>query len=134
MDFDKLATVDKHEAGAECNILDPATGKKTDVFIKVQGADSAAWRAAKKRQTTAILAARSASKDDVQSIDALDIDFDKMDIDALVIVTMDWRGIDKDGKPYKCTPDNAEKLYSQSPAVVRQLLAFLSDGENFTGG
>ena len=134
MDFDKLATVDRHEAGAECNILDPATGEKTDVFIQVQGADSAAWRAQKKRQTSAIIAARATSKDDVKTIEELDIDFDKMDIDALVVVTMDWRGINKDGKPYKCTPQNAEKLYSQSPAVVRQLLSFLSDGENFTGG
>jgi hypothetical protein len=134
MDFNKLATVDRHEAGSECNILDPVSGKPTDVFIKVQGADSKAWRAAKKRQTTAIIAARAASKDDVKALEDLDIDFDTMDIDALVHITMEWRGIEKDGKPYKCTPQNAESLYKQSPAVVRQLLAFLSDGENFTDG
>lgn len=134
MEFNKLATVDRHEAGAECNILDPGTGKPTDVFIKVQGADSKAWRAAKKKQTTAIIAARAANKDDLKSIDDLDIDFDMMDINALVSVTIDWRGINKDGKAFKCTPENAEALYKQAPSVVRQLLSFLSDGENFTDG
>lgn len=134
MDFEVLATVDRHEAGAECNILDPATGKPTDVFIKVQGSDSKAWRAAKKRQTAAIIAARAAKKGEIEKADDLDLDFEEMDIDALVSVTTDWRGINKGGKPYKCTAENARELYSQAPSVVRQLLAFLGDGENFTGG
>jgi len=134
MDFDKLATVDRHEAGAECNILDPGTGKPTDVFIKIQGADSKAWRAAKKNQTAKIIAARAAKKDLDGDINDLGIDFDKMDIDALVSVTIDWRGITKGGKPYKFSAENAEALYSQAPSIVRQLLNYIGDGENFTGG
>lgn len=132
MDFNILATVDRHEAGAECNILSPADGKPTDVYIRVQGSDSKAWRAAKKKQTSAILAARATSKDN--KLDDTGLDFDAMDVEALISVTMDWRGIEKDGKPYKFTPENAEALYSQSPSIVRQLLGFLSEGENFTVG
>jgi len=127
MDFKDLATAQAHAAGAECNILNPLTNEPTDVFIKIMGSDSKEWRAAKKVQTSQILRAKSQSKEE-------SLDFDKMDVEALVSVTLDWRGIVKDGEDYKFTRANARKLYEDAPSVVTQLLEFLSSGENFTNG
>lgn len=127
MEFDKLATTASHEAGAEVNILSPVDGSPTDVFIKIQGADSKAWRREKKRQTSKIIAAKAEGKIE-------ELDFDAMDVDSLVAITLDWKGITKGGKKYECTPDNAKDLYENSPSIVEQLLRFLGDSANFTQG
>lgn len=127
MELSQLATAETHQEGAECNIADPLTKQPTDVYIKIMGADSAKWREQKKKQTNAVLEARANGK-------ASSIDFDQMDVDALVAVTLDWRGIKSDGEDYEFTKANAKHLYENSPAVVNQLLAFLSDGANFTRG
>jgi len=127
MEFDKLATTANHEAGAEVNILSPVDGSPTDVFIWIKGADSKAWRREKKRQTSKMIAAKAEGKIE-------DLDFDQMDIDALVAVTIEWKGITKDGKVYKFSEQNAKELYEQSPSIVEQLLKFLGDSGNFTVG
>jgi hypothetical protein len=127
MEFEKLATTANHEAGAEVNILSPVDGSPTDVFIWIKGADSKAWRKEKKRQTSKMIAAKAEGKIE-------DLDFDQMDIDALVAVTIGWKGITKDGKVYKFSEENAKELYEQSPSIVEQLLKFLGDSGNFTVG
>lgn len=127
MDFKDLATAEAHAAGAECNILNPLTNEPTDVFITVMGSDSREWRAAKKAQMSQIIKAKSEDKE-------ASLDFDKMDVDALVSVTLDWRGIVKDGEEFKFTKAHARELYADAPSVVAQLLKFLGNGENFTRG
>ena len=127
MELNQLQTVNDHDNGAECNILSPVDGKKTDVFIKIRGSDSKAWRQAKKNQTQQIIEARADGKMD-------SLDYDAMDAEALAEVTLSWRGITKDGKPFEFSKENAEKLYKESPAVTGQLLEFLSNRANFTKG
>ena len=127
MDFTELATAQAHAQGAECNIKNPLTGEPTDVYILIMGADSREWRAAKKSQTSQILRAKSQGNED-------SLDFDKMDVDALVSVTLDWRGIAKDGEDYPFDKKNARALYQDAPSVVSQLLEFLGNGENFING
>lgn len=127
MDFAQLATAQAHAQGAECNIKNPLNGEPTDVFITIMGADSREWRAAKRAQTSQILKAKSQGKED-------SLDFDKMDVDALVSVTLDWRGIAKDGEDYEFSKKNARELYQDAPGVVTQLLEFLGTGENFISG
>lgn len=127
MDINGLITVIDHEDGAEINILCPITNKPTDVFIKIKGPDSKDWRKQKKKQTNAIIQAKANDKFDA-------LDFEQMDIDALVDITIDWTGINKDGKEYKCTKENCKYLYSNSPRIVEQLLIFVSNIENFTNG
>jgi len=122
MEFSKLATVDRHEHGAGCKILDPA-GNETDVVIRVKGADCAAWREHKNRQALAMISAKSEEE----------INFEQMNIDALVAVTVDWTGIVESKKPYKYSEENARALYAKAPDVVRQLLEFLGKDENFPG-
>lgn len=127
MEFDKLATAASHDAGAEVNILSPVDGSPTDVFIKIKGADSKAWRVQRKRQTSVIVQAKAEGTLD-------DLDYEALDIEALVAITIDWRNLTKGGKPYKCTKANAKALYEQSPSIVQQLLTFLGDSANFTKG
>lgn len=130
MEFNQLATVGRHENGAECNILNPITNEPTDFYVKVCGADSKVWRAAKKKQTNAIITARSNLKDG-QTYEDIDIDFDALDIQALVDATLDWRGLANKGKEVKFTAEAAKDLYEQAPDVVKQLLYFIGNGENF---
>ena len=126
MDINQLLTVDAHEAGAECQILSPVDRKPTDVYIKIMGADSRAWRDAKKKQTAKIIEQRAAGK--------TEIDYDAMDVDAIVAITIDWRGITQDGEPFECNTKNKKQLYKNSPFIVEQLLNFLGKGENFIKG
>ena len=126
MELNQLTTVEAHETGAECQILSPVDRKPTDVYIKVMGADSRAWRDAKKKQMSKMIQLRSQDK--------TEIDYDAMDVDALISVTIDWRGITQDGKPFECNDKNKKQLYKNSPFIVEQLLAFLSKGENFING
>lgn len=127
MDLSKLQTVDNHESGAECNILSPGDGKLTDVFITLKGIDSKEWRSQKKKQTSKLLAAKASGKLD-------ELDFDKLDIEALVECTVDWRGITQNKKPYPFSKENAKALYENSPFIVQQLLDFIGKRENFTKG
>jgi transcriptional antiterminator Rof (Rho-off) len=127
MELSNLMTADDHAAGAECNIFSPVDGKLTDVFILVAGADSPVWRKSKRKQTTEIMAV-------ARSKDTVDLDYDKMDIEALVEATLGWRGIVKNGEPWECSKANALDLYSKSPGIVSQLLDFIADKRNFTKG
>jgi hypothetical protein len=127
MEISQLETVAKHEAGAEYNVLSPVDGSPTDVFINIMGPDSKAWRQAKKKQTNQLITAKALKKDH-------DLDFDKMDIDALCSVVIGWRGIVKDGKDYPANKKNVRSLLENSPSIVSQLLSFLGEAENFTKG
>jgi hypothetical protein len=127
MELSNLLTVDDHEAGAECNIFSPVDGKKTDVYIQLVGPDSTVWRKQKRKQTAEIMAAARSKK-------PVDLNYDEMDIDALVEATLGWRGIVSDGKPYEFSKENARALYDKSPGIVNQLLDFIAEKRNFTKG
>jgi hypothetical protein len=127
MELSNLMTADDHAAGAECNIFSPVNGKKTDVYILIAGADSPIWRKQKRKQTSEIMAAARAKT-------PTDLDYDKMDIEALVEATISWRGIVKDGKPWEFSKANALQLYTKSPGIVSQLLDFIAEKRNFTKG
>jgi len=127
MELSNLLTTDSHDAGAECNIFSPVDGKSTDVFILMAGVDSTIWRKQKRKQTVEIMQAARSKKDS-------DLDYDRMDIDALVEATIGWRGIVKGGEPWEFSKENALQLYSKSPGIVSQLLDFVANKRNFTKG
>lgn len=121
MDIGQLATVENHEAGAEFQLLNAATGEKEDVIFTVKGLDSKAWREAQKEQRR-----KNESKEDV---DFFDHDY-LWPMVAKVI--MDWRNLENRGKPFEYSEENAKWLCENSPNVVNQIFAFLLDRENFT--
>lgn len=125
MDLSELSTTEAHEEGAEVNILNPNTGDKTDVYIKVLGPDSKEWRKQQKKQTAHYLKSlRSGEETD-------DTD---LTIDSLVAVTIGWRGISKDGKPLEFSRAECKNLYTNSPRVMDQVDRFIGDYRNFTKG
>ena len=127
MELSNLMTADDHAAGAECNIFSPVDGKKTDVYILLAGVDSPIWRKAKRKQTSEIMAA-------ARSKEPVNLDYDAMDVAALVDATIGWRGIVSGGNLYKFSKENALALYSGSPGIVSQLLDFVANKRNFTKG
>jgi len=127
MELQELCVVDDHEAGKEVQILSPASGKPTDVYITVKGPYSTAWRAQKRKQSVAMIRAREEKKLEK-------LNYDEMDAEALAEVTVSWRGLQKGGDEHPFTKANALALYKSSPPVVAQLLKVISDTEGFTKG
>jgi alkyl sulfatase BDS1-like metallo-beta-lactamase superfamily hydrolase len=120
MDLNQLATVERHEAGAEFQLLNPATGEKEDAIFTVQGTDSKAWRKAQKEQRR-----KFENQEDVDF-------FDHEYVWPMVAnVIIDWKNLEKDGKPFKYSRDNALWLCENSPFVVNQIFGFLIDRDNF---
>lgn len=125
MEVGLLMTADSHDQGAECRIFSPVDGKETDVFITLAGADSQVWRKQKRKQTSEIMKANRAGED---------LDYDAMDVEALVEATIGWRGISQGKGEYEFSKENALSLYSKSPGIVSQLLEFISNKRNFIKG
>jgi hypothetical protein len=52
--------------------------------------------------------------------------------DLLVAATIAWSpGIEWEGKPLACTPENANMLYRARDFIGRQIVAFISAESNF---
>lgn len=126
MEFGELATLDAHEDGADVKIKHPSTGKLTDVVIKVKGVDSKAWRKGQKTMQRAMIEELAAGN--------VDIDSEKLEIDALVAITIGWEGIVMDGKPFEFNAKNCRSLYTKAPHIRDQIGAFVGKRANFTQG
>tara|TARA_R110000868_G_scaffold93591_4_gene258850 strand:- start:574 stop:945 length:372 start_codon:yes stop_codon:yes gene_type:complete len=122
MDINQLATVEMHEAGAEFQLLNQATGEKEDAVFLVKGTDSKAWRKAQKAQRK-----KYAEEEDVDF-------FDHEYLWPMIAgVITGWRELNKGGKPFEYSDENAAWLCENSPIVVNQIFAFIVDRQNFTG-
>ena len=117
MKLTDLYTVDKHDAGAEVQILD-GEGNKTPLKIRVRGMDSAVFRAATKRQQKLYVEAMREDREYDSEIGV---------IDGLVDATMGWSGTDE-----KFTPELCKELYEKAPYVKDQIDRFIGDRANFT--
>jgi hypothetical protein len=120
MDLKQLATVESHEAGAEYQLLNPQTGKLEDVVITVQGLDSKAWREGQKAQRK--------KYENNDQVEFLDHEYLAPIIAGCII---GWKNLEKDGKLFKHSQENALWLCSNSPMVVSQLFSFMLDRSNF---
>jgi len=115
MNFEDLLTADAHEDGAEMEVLHPATGEKTGVFLMIRGVDSKSFRKA-----SADFNRKKAKGDD----------HDSLAMDLTVAITAGWRGI----KNMEFSPDAARKLYTDSPAIRNQVDSFFTVRRNFMKG
>ena len=121
MDINQLATVERHEAGMEFQLVNQLTGEKEDAVFKVKGTDSKAWREASKVQ-------RRKHIDD-ESVDFVDHEYLWPMVASIII---DWDNLKKEGKPFKYSEENAAWLCENSPIVVSQIFSFIVDRDNFT--
>ena len=122
MDINQLATVEKHEVGAELHLVDPVTGEKEDALFRVKGTDSKAWRDALKDQRRKYA--------DQEEMDFFDHEYLSPMVAKIII---GWEGLAKDGEPWEYSEENAMFLCENSPIVVNQIFAFIVNRENFTG-
>lgn len=117
MDLKQLYTVEAHESGSELQIISPIDGKLTDFHIRVMGPDSKRYREAMRAFHRTLLEKS-----------------DNGEIDMLVAITKDWRGL-KDGKSaVEFSPAAARDLYTNAPFVATQVDRFIADRKNFTQG
>ncbi len=117
MDVKKLYTLEAHEEGSEIQIKDPSTNELTDFYIKVKGVDSKSYREAVRKYHRKLL------KDEEGG-----------EIDLLVAITIDWRGLKSGKEPVKFTPESAKSLYENAPNVASQVDRFIAERVNFTKG
>jgi len=52
-------------------------------------------------------------------------------LDVLIACTKGWRGIDWDGQPLPCTPENVRMLYTRLPWLRREVGQFTGELSNF---
>lgn len=117
VEFDSLLTADKHEAGAEMEIIHPATGEKTGVFLLIKGVDSKTFRKASAEFNKARLTAKPEQLDDLA-------------LEMTVAITEGWRGL----KDKEFSKDAVRKLYTDSPAIRSQVDNWFQQRRNFTKG
>ena len=115
MKFNDMLTADAHEAGAEMEVMHPATGEATGVFIRVRGIDSKSYRAAATEYNRKSAKAKS---DEEKEQAALDLD---------VAITAGWRGIDD----MEFSAEAARRLYTDSPSIRAQVASFFVNRRNF---
>lgn len=118
-----LATLDTQassEAGAELELVHPATGDPLGIFITLAGSDSGQWRKA-----VADVATRRGRK----KVSAEDARRDGIEIIARCTLT--WRNVRVDGEDLPCTLENARKVYSRFNWMREQADAFCVDRANF---
>ena len=115
MKLDDLLTAPAHEEGAEMEVMHPATGEATGVFLRIRGVDSPTFRAASIEFNRKRLDKANDDKD--------------IALDLTVAITAGWRGMDE---PF--SPELARKLYTDSPAIRAQVDSFFTVRRNFTKG
>ncbi|BAQ84219.1 hypothetical protein [uncultured Mediterranean phage uvMED] len=114
MDINQLCTADAHEEGAEIRIVSPLDGKETDFYITLKGIDSKAYRKAVRKYHRALLNEEEGGE-----------------IDLLVAITKDWRGLKDGDKDIIFSAEKAKELYANAPSVTQQIDQFIADRKNF---
>jgi hypothetical protein len=123
MEIEALYTAPAHEAGAEVQICNPVTGKKTDFYISVKGVDSKTFREQQRAQQRAIVNALK-GKEEL-----------KTDEYAVIVeCTTGWRGLKDGGKEVPFSKEAARAMYENSPNIAEQVDNFIVNRANFTKG
>lgn len=123
-DFASRDCVQRAEQGAELEVIDPITGKSTDVFIVLAGADSPQYR------NTSLMFTRRRIRNGARS----EFDPEKLEkenIEVLAACTLSWKGVVLEGKELPCTRENAVMLYTRFPWVKEQVERFVIDRTSY---
>ena len=115
MDVESLYTEDLHSKGAEMRVKDQF-GEDLDMYITIAGLDSTAYKKAVAKMKREMLE---------------DVDADEARRDALVAVTLSWRGFTSKGEDIEFSSERALELYKNAPYIVDQADNFLTKRVNF---
>lgn len=139
MDISKINIIKAATDGLDVEIVNPATGDKTDLIIKVTGAMSTNY----KDDMVLLLAEIEDFKEQNKLPDnatrkqkaELDIKFNKFDEEItakfLAKYTIGWSGMEENGKKVAFSKEEAERIYLEYPIIRGQIQRAMMDISNF---
>ena len=122
-DLSSLDTSAAAEAGAELELLHPATGEGLNMFVTLLGTDSASWRQAISRNLNRRGSGKRTPEKAMEE-----------NIETYAACTVGFRGVILDGQEIPFSHDNARMLYRRFPWMREQVDAFIGDRANFLPG
>jgi hypothetical protein len=145
--FDQFDTIAGSEAGAALHLESPATGSyayaskdgKPDeslpMLIDLLGPDADEYRAKTRKRAARVIKQRAGKMDlkkmTEDQVEAFVLDGEKSTLMDAVDATTGWTNLSIDGKAVKYSHDNAVKLYTRYPEILRQVTAFIKEAANF---
>jgi hypothetical protein len=123
MDLSKLDVVAGANAGTWVDIISPRNNQPTGIRIKVRGADSDAVRdAVEKAQRARLDDLRAKVPDDEARRRTRD-----RDTGVMVLATLDWQGVERDGAAWPFSADAAREAYERYPVLREQVAEAIAD-------
>lgn len=126
-----MADLSKHQISGQA-VLTPRlpSGELSDSKITLAGQDSDIYQkelvAYRREQITKAIETKKVDEED---------DTSDIELRLLVACTISWEGIEWEGDPMECTPENVRKLYSnpQLGWLKRQVDRFIHSTGNYLG-
>lgn len=127
MDLNSLDLTKNSNEGAWVDLKHPATAEKLPMKIKVIGKDSDKFIEMSEKYSRSSLDDLKTNKSFEQRLEK-----SKEYADSLLInCTIDWQGIELDGKKLDFTPDNVKLIYKRFNWIREQVDAAIADRANF---
>jgi len=127
VDLNKLDLTKSSNEGAWVDLKHPATAEKLPMKIKVIGKDSDKFIEMSEKYSRSSLDDLKTNKSFEQRLEK-----SKEYADSLLInCTIDWQGIELDGKKLDFTPDNVKLIYKRFNWIREQVDAAIADRANF---
>lgn len=128
-DIDTVAACD---AGAEIELLHPATNEPTGMFVSIVGRDSAVFQALIAKAADAERRRQfAAQKRGKVAEPKLYADSVREGIEMLAAATLGFKNIVLDGEPLSFSEANAVRFYTKRPAFKTQVDEAIANLENF---
>lgn len=139
MDISKINIIKAANEGIDVDIVNPATGEKTDLKIKVTGAMSTAYKDDMILLLADIEDFKEQNKPDDKASRKVKAEYeiklnkfdDELTAKFLAKYTIDWSGMEENGKPVKFSTKEAERIYYEYPIIRGQVQKAMMDISNF---
>lgn len=127
MDLNKLDLTKSSNEGVWYTLKHPATNDDLPMKIKVIGKDSDKFIKLSEDFRRSTLEDMKANKTTEQRIQTSKEYGDNL----LIACTLEWQGIELDGKKLDCTPDNVKLVYQRFGWIKEQIDTAIADRANF---
>lgn len=127
MDLSKLDLTKSSNEGAWVELKHPTTEEKLPMKVKVIGKDSDKFIEMSEKYSRSNLDDLKANKTFEQRLEKSKEYADKL----LINCTLEWDGIELDGKKLDCTPENVKLVYKRFNWIREQVDAAIADRANF---
>lgn len=127
MDLSLFDTSEKSQEGVLYTVLHPGTGLETDIKIRLAGMDSEHYRNEVKRQSEIRINRLKEQKELSEE------EKERLDVQLVVALTLDWEGIQDKGKELKFSKQEATRIYSHIGYrwLFNQINQFVGNRANF---